>query len=178
MFIQTTFEINILKIYYLFLKYMNIQKIILFLFIKFLVFYEMYLVKKTKDKTEKMFLGLIVIVQTIYLLTCFFGIFIKSKIFIVIEEIVHFLMMFFLISTIFFKCKKNIIMLSIITGLFIILSRLFFYDKNRDTGCLFHLSKDKKGEWNKFWDNIVPKLNYDYVYISILLINIFYYYRC
>ena len=157
---------------------MNTQKIILFLAIIFFIFYEIYLMKKTKDKTEKMFLIVIVLVQIIYLLTCFSGIFIKSKILITIEEIVHFLFGVFLICTIFFKCKKNIIMLGIIIGLFTILSRLFFYNKTMGSGCLFNLSKNKKGEWMKLFDNVVPNLNYDYIYSSLLIINIYYYYTC
>jgi len=157
---------------------MNTQKIILFIAIIFFIFYEIYLMKKTKDKTEKMFLIVIILVQIIYLLTCFSGIFIKSKILITIEEIVHFLISLFLICTIFFKCKKNIIMLGIMGCLFAILSRLFFYDKKKGSGCLFSLSINKKGKWNKLWDDVVPKLNFDYIYSSLLIINIYYYYTC
>jgi len=94
------------------------------------------------------------------------------------EETIHFLFIVFLIGTIFFKCKKNIIMLSIIIGLFTILSRLFFYDKKRDSGCLFTLSKNKKSKWNKLLDGVLPTLNFDYIYPSVLLINIYYYYTC
>tara|TARA_B110000444_G_scaffold261032_1_gene310630 strand:+ start:321 stop:794 length:474 start_codon:yes stop_codon:yes gene_type:complete len=157
---------------------MNTQKIILFIAIINLFFYEIFLLKKTKDKTEKMFLIAIVLVQIIYLLTCFSGNFIKNKILITIEEIIHFLFFLFLISTIFFKCKKNIIKLSIIICLLTLLSRLFFYDKKKGSGCLFSLSINKKGEWMKLWDNVVPNLNYDYIYSSLLIINIYYYYTC
>lgn len=153
---------------------MNIQKIILFIAIKFFIFYEIQLLKKSKDKIEKRFLIAIVVVQIIYLLTCFSGIFIKSKILITIEEIVHFMICLFLVGTIFFKCKKNIILLGIMGGLFTILSRLFFYNKTRGSGCLFTLSNNKKGELNKLWGN----LNWDFIYPSVLIINIYYYYTC
>lgn len=157
---------------------MKIQKIILFLAIIFFIFYEMYLMKKSKDKAEKMFLITIVVVQIIYLLTYFFGFFIKSKILIIIEEMIHFLFFIFLLGTIFFNCKKNIIMLSIIIGLFTILSRLFFYNKTRETGCLFSLSRKKKGGFMNLWDGVIHKLNFDYIYTSVLIINIYYYYTC
>lgn len=157
---------------------MNIQKIILFLAIKFFIFYEIHLLKKIKDKTEKMFLISIVVIQIIYLLACFSGFFIKSKIFIVIEEIVHLLFCLFLIGTIFFKCKKNIIKLGIMGGLFTILSRLIFYNKTMGSGCLFTLSRNKKGGFMKLFDGAVHNLNLDFIYPSVLIINIYHYYTC
>tara|TARA_Y100000816_G_C26038140_1_gene543641 strand:+ start:194 stop:673 length:480 start_codon:yes stop_codon:yes gene_type:complete len=157
---------------------MNVHRIILFFLVISLFFYELYVLKKTNDKTEKRFILTTVIIQIVYLLSCLLGNFIKSKIFIIIEEIVHLFFLILLIGTIFLKCKKYVILLGILTCLITIFTRKIFYNKMKKSGCLFTLSNKKDGSFMKLWDYQLPNVNYNTIYYMVLGINIFYYFTC
>jgi len=149
------------------------QQFIIFLIINILAL--LYILNKTKDKTEQKYFTYVVIINFILFFTLLSGY--KNEKVKFIIEICHSLFWIFLISTIFFSDKKYIAFVCVIYSLILFISKKILYNKKKGTGCIFNLIKGKPGllkkKYHKFTTKIGGEINFDNINIIVFIINVY-----
>ena len=145
------------------------QQFIIFLIFNILAL--LYILNKTKDKTEQKFFTFVVLINLILFFTLLSGY--KNEKVTFIIEICHSLFWVCLISTIFFSDKKYIAFVGAIYTLILFISKKILYNKKKETGCIFILIKGKLGKFHKFTKKIGGEINFDNINIIVFIINVY-----